>query len=60
MGSDIIIAPVLEKGKISRDIYLPRGKWKDGNLHAIFEGPTTIKNYPAPLEILPYFIREKN
>ena len=46
-------------GKTSRDIYLPAGNWVDGNsgeVHNLKTGKW-LRNYPAPLDTLPYFIR---
>lgn len=59
MGEDILIAPVLEKGARSRDIYLPKGYWKDEvNENAeIIKGPTWLYNYPADLGTLPFFTK---
>jgi myogenesis-regulating glycosidase len=34
---------------------LPRGKWQDGNTGTVTDGPVWLKNYPAPLDILPFF-----
>ncbi|KAI8433917.1 hypothetical protein MSG28_012092, partial [Choristoneura fumiferana] len=34
----ILVAPVLEEGAVSRDIYLPRGTWRDAS-GSIYEGP---------------------
>ena len=55
MGEDLLVAPVLEKGVISRKVILPTGKWKadDGRM---YNGPATIE-VPAPLSRLPYFER---
>lgn len=60
MGETILSAPVVEKGKTQRDIYLPVGCWKDGNNGSIYNGKRWLKNYPAPLDVLPYFIRQYN
>ncbi|XP_065226088.1 myogenesis-regulating glycosidase-like isoform X2 [Planococcus citri] len=59
LGEDTLIAPVLIEGKTCRDIYLPAGYWKDENYpeRAIIQGPTWLKNYEAPLEVLPYFTK---
>lgn len=47
------------QGATSRSIYLPVGKWRDGNNNdTVYEGPITLDNYPAPLGVLPYFIHE--
>lgn len=60
MGETILSAPVLEQGAEERDIYLPDGYWKDGNNGSIYEGKRWLRNYPAPIEVLPYFIRQFN
>lgn len=59
LGEDLLVAPVLEQGATSRDIYLPRGQWRDENTGKVYTGPTTLRKYPAPLEVLPYFERIK-
>jgi len=57
LGDDIIAAPVVHKGSTKRDIYLPKGVWKDGNTQQIYMGPTWLMNYDAPLDTLPFFQR---
>ncbi|KPJ04460.1 putative family 31 glucosidase KIAA1161 [Papilio xuthus] len=58
LGERVLAAPVLSEGAVSRDIYLPRGNWRapDGSLHT---GPVWLRDYPAPLDTLPYFLLEK-
>ena len=53
MGDDLLVAPVMEKGAISRKVVLPPGKWKadDGQ---VYDGPMMI-DVATPLERLPYF-----
>eukprot|EP00741_Cyanophora_paradoxa_P004891 tig00000849_g4746.t1 len=29
LGDDVIVAPVMEKGAVARDVYLPAGRWRD-------------------------------
>jgi myogenesis-regulating glycosidase len=58
LGDKILSAPVVIQGAVTRDIYLPQGKWRDGNTGELHDGRKRIKDYPAPLNILPYFIRE--
>ncbi|XP_023942897.2 myogenesis-regulating glycosidase-like [Bicyclus anynana] len=59
LGEDILAAPVVTEGATSRDIYLPAGRWLElGDPELVHEGPVWIRNYPAPLNVLPYFIRE--
>ena len=54
----MLVAPVLEKGAVSRDIYLPKEVWRDeNNPEDVYFGPTLIKDYPADLGTLPFFTR---
>ncbi|XP_072377024.1 myogenesis-regulating glycosidase-like [Diabrotica undecimpunctata] len=57
LGEDVLVAPVLEEGATSRNIYLPKGNWKDGISGATFVGPLNITNFEAPIDVLPYFIK---
>ncbi|CAO1436624.1 unnamed protein product [Diamesa tonsa] len=57
LGETVLIAPVVEEGKRQRDIYLPVGKWKDGNYGKVYEGKSWVRGYKAPLNVLPYFIK---
>ncbi|XP_049766160.1 myogenesis-regulating glycosidase-like [Schistocerca cancellata] len=59
LGEDLLVAPVLEEGAVSRDIYLPKGIWRDeaDPKHPIIDGPIWLTNYSAPLSVLPYFTR---
>ncbi|XP_072938349.1 myogenesis-regulating glycosidase-like [Epargyreus clarus] len=58
LGERILAAPVLVEGAVTRDIYLPRGNWKDGMTGDSYQGPMWIYDYPAPLDTLPYFTLE--
>jgi alpha-glucosidase (family GH31 glycosyl hydrolase) len=55
LGSDILVAPVLEKGKTTRTVYFPDGTWRspDGT---VYTGGGT-QEVSAPLEYLPFFIK---
>jgi len=57
LGDDILVAPVIEKGKRSRKLVLPEGKWvsEEGD---IIKGGKTI-TIDVPLDRLPYFTRVK-
>lgn len=52
------MAPIINEGATSRNVYLPSGTWKDGNDGVIYDGPVMINDYPAPIDVLPYFIRQ--
>ncbi|XP_037971828.2 myogenesis-regulating glycosidase-like isoform X1 [Plutella xylostella] len=59
LGEDIIVAPIMTQGQKARDVYLPVGKWLDqGDPNTMHEGPIWIRDYPAPLDTLPYFVRQ--
>ncbi len=55
-GDSFLVAPVLERGARRRMVYLPAGQWVDYWSREVYQGPTWL-NYPAPLEILPLFVR---
>ncbi|KAK0095736.1 hypothetical protein PV326_007551 [Microctonus aethiopoides] len=57
LGELILVAPVIEENAIVRNIYLPKGSWKDGNNNRTYKGPMWLRDYPAPLNVLPYFIK---
>ncbi|CAH0390714.1 unnamed protein product [Bemisia tabaci] len=59
LGEDILVAPIVEQGAVSRDIYLPKGQWRDEAKadRPVHTGPVWLRNYPAPLDTLPYFTR---
>ena len=56
LGNNILVAPVLDVGATSREIYLPIGQWTDGNTGMTYEGPIWLHDYSADLYTLPYFI----
>ncbi|CAD6991799.1 unnamed protein product [Ceratitis capitata] len=60
LGDDIIAAPVVQEGAVVRDVYLPKGEWKDGNTNEVHEGPKWLMAYKAPLDVLPHFLRVQN
>ncbi|XP_045450334.1 myogenesis-regulating glycosidase-like [Melitaea cinxia] len=60
LGERVLAAPVLEAGAVSRDVYLPRGLWRDGVTGDLLAGPTWLRDYPAPLDVLPYFTLEES
>ncbi len=56
LGDRFLVAPVLEKGAVSREVYLPAGLWKDFWSGELYRGGTTLAAYPAPLDKLPIFV----
>ena len=56
-GRDILVAPVMTQGATERQVIFPDGLWVDyRNPSKFYHGGDTI-NYPAPLEVLPLFVR---
>ncbi|CAB3359290.1 Hypothetical predicted protein [Cloeon dipterum] len=56
LGDRILVAPVMEPNATSRDVYLPKGVWRDMNTDILYNGPLLMTNYSAPLDTLPYFL----
>ena len=58
----MLAAPVMEEGAVTRDVYLPSGTWRDGNNMGAepVTGPIWIRDYDAPLFVLPYFVKDDN
>ena len=55
-GDNVLVAPVMTEGAVSRDIVFPGGIWFDWNDPA-HRYTGSEKNYPAPLDRLPLFVR---
>lgn len=56
-GSEVLVAPVLKQGAVSRNIYIPDGKWIDWNNPEVdYFGPAEF-SYNAPIETIPLFVR---
>ena len=53
LGKGIMVAPLAEKGKRSRDVVFPEGRWM-GDDGIIVTGPVTMK-IDVPLERLPWY-----
>ncbi len=58
VGTDILVAPVMNQGATSRNVYLPAGRWRDAKTGKVLAGGQWLNNYPAPLDTLPLFLRE--
>ncbi|MDH4395188.1 MAG: glycoside hydrolase family 31 protein [Limnobacter sp.] len=56
LGPDVIVAPVVLPGALSRKVYLPKGCWKHVDSSKQFEGPKDV-TVDAPIDSLPYFFR---
>lgn len=57
LGDSVIIVPILEEGQISRDVYLPVGRWYDIHNKKIYDGNQLI-TVPVSLEDIPIFVKE--
>ena len=55
-GRDILVAPILEKGAASRNVYLPSGAWYDFWTQQRLEGGREFSR-PVDLEKIPIFVR---
>ncbi len=55
-GRDLLVAPVLEAGQTSRQVYLPEGDWYDWHSGVRFTGRSFIQ-VPTPMEQIPVFAR---
>jgi alpha-glucosidase (family GH31 glycosyl hydrolase) len=56
LGPDLLVAPVLTRGGVSRDILLPPGQWIDAWTGIqVEEG--WHRGYPAPCPGIPIFVR---
>ncbi|KAI9295221.1 hypothetical protein K502DRAFT_304068 [Neoconidiobolus thromboides FSU 785] len=59
-GNSFLVAPVYKDELKRDDIYLPKGNWIDYWNGKVYEGPITLNNYNAPLDILPLFVKENS
>jgi len=56
IGSDLLVAPVIERGSRTRTVYLPVGTWTELRTDRIYEGPVRV-TVDAPIESIPLFAR---
>ncbi|MFP9100481.1 TIM-barrel domain-containing protein [Flavobacterium sp. RHBU_24] len=57
-GKELLVAPVVEKGAITKEVYLPEGEWINFN-----DGKTVYRGgkwltVDAPLEVIPLFAKK--
>ena len=57
-GRELLVAPVVEKNAITKQVYLPAGDWIDFNDGSTsYRGGQTI-TYSAPLDVVPVFVKK--
>jgi len=57
-GPDLLVAPILEKGKRERNVYLPEGAtWTDPYGGRTHEGGATVR-VDAPMDRMPLFLKD--
>jgi alpha-glucosidase (family GH31 glycosyl hydrolase) len=56
VGPNVLVAPVVAEGAVSRPVLLPKGCWREGEAGARLAGNRTI-TVDAPLGKLPWFTR---
>lgn len=59
IGTQILVAPVVQQGARSRSVYLPKGRWVSYFDGQWYEGGRHIA-VKAPLDTCPVFIRDKS
>jgi alpha-D-xyloside xylohydrolase len=57
-GPDLLVAPVWRVGQRSREVYLPKGRWRSyWDPSQVWKGRRTI-TVEAPLDHIPVFLRD--
>jgi alpha-D-xyloside xylohydrolase len=57
LGPNILVAPVLEAGQMSRSVYLPKGTWYNFWTDTAYEGGRWIGMPTQQLDMMPLFIK---
>lgn len=57
LGNRFLVAPIVKQGAIARNVYLPKGLWKDFWSGTIYNGGIELKDFPAPIDVLPLFVK---
>lgn len=56
-GPDLLVAPVWRIGQRSREVYFPRGRWRNfWDERQVYEGPARV-TFPVPLDTILVFVR---
>jgi alpha-glucosidase (family GH31 glycosyl hydrolase) len=59
LGGALLVAPVFSLAE-HRNIYLPRGTWRNILDNKTYQGSQTLKSFPAPFKQIPVFLLEGN
>ena len=57
LGENILVAPVVTKGEVVKEVYIPEGTWIEQNTNQAYVGPCKAM-VDAPIERLPWFIKK--
>ncbi|KAL7833547.1 hypothetical protein AOLI_G00285070 [Acnodon oligacanthus] len=59
IGSEVLVAPVTDQGKVERNIYLPGEgiQWRDRWNGQVFDGGTLLRSYSVRLDKVAVFLR---
>lgn len=57
-GQELLVAPVLEKGAVTKDVYFPEGEWIDFNNGKTLYRGGQWKTVDAGLDIIPVFVKK--
>jgi len=55
-GESLLVAPIIEEGSVTRNVYLPEGVWFDLWTNEKLEGPTMIR-VDAQVDRIPVFVK---
>ena len=55
-GSSLIVAPIVEKGQLSKSVYLPKGRWYDFVTKTRYEGGGIV-NVSVAKDHIPVFVK---
>ena len=57
-GKELLVAPVVEKGAVTKEVYLPEGEWVDfNNTKTTYKGGKWI-TADAPMNTIPMFVKK--
>ena len=57
VGDELLVAPILSSNGREREVYLPKGVWKDGIDGSLRKGGRWIHHHRVRIDQIAYFIR---